>query len=288
MSSYAQEPTSDFLSRACEEVKELYPNMRVVSQLYQLLRDPESSLDDAIQLIKSEGIIATGVIRLSNSAHFGKHGESSDLTEAVQKVGFRETLRLVGGFMSSQLFMKDLAGYGLTSDEYWTYSYYCAAFLESVSIYLGENSDNAYLIGLLHGIGRVVNNELLSDQEVEILWDPTLPCEEWERIMGLPAYPEAGQRILQAWDFPENICDFIRRQLDLDFQNTQPLAMALDFARQTAEGNRPAIGKWGSRWHFAPEIHPFHAQRDLGLEKLETIHHEALERVQLLQNVLKA
>jgi HD-like signal output (HDOD) protein len=259
--------------------------MRVISQLYALLKDPESSLDDAIELIKSDGVLAAGVVRLSNSVYYGHHQGELDLQSAVQQVGFQETLRLVGGLLSRQLFMRDLTGYGLTADEYWTYSYYCAAFMEQVARSIRMNPDNAYLAGLLHGIGRVVNNELLLHEEVEILWDPTLPSEKWEQIMGLDPYTRVGATVLKSWGFPVAICDLVATQRDPEALTTSAPVRMLDFARALAEFNRPAIGRARQNWEMLPG-HPIHASGLIDAESLQSFHQKALERVSRLQRAL--
>lgn len=267
-----------------KRVRDLFPNMRVVSQLHALLRDPESSLEDAIELIKSDGVLATGVVRLSNSVYYGQ-GELN-LQSAVQKVGFQETLRLVGGLLSRQLFMRDLRGYGMSADEYWTYSYYSATFMELSARSMRFNADNAYLGGLLHGIGRVVNNEILLGREaVEILWDPTLPGEEWEKVMGLSPYPAAGARILRTWGFPEDICELVARQRDPDYLNQSRLALVLDYARKLVEANRAAIGRARQEWRFIAS-HPIFAHEGVTETGLRELHAQTLEKVAKLQRAL--
>lgn len=259
--------------------------MRVISQLYSLLRDPESSLEDAIELIRSDGVLAAGVVRLSNSAYYSTGGQQLDLQSAVQQVGFQATLRLVGDLLSRQLFMRDLEGYGMTADEYWTYSYYCAAFLELASKDLRLNADVAYLTGLLHGIGRVVNNEILLEQKVEILWDPTVPAEEWEAIMNLAPYPEAGASLLRSWNFPASICEWVEKQRDPDFLADSVPGTLLDFARSLIESNRPALGRARQPWKI-PEEHAVLSLGSFDRQRLEALHEQALERVTYLQRAL--
>jgi len=268
-----------------ERIRDLFPNMRVISQLYSLLRDPESSLEDAIELIRSDGVLAAGVVRLSNSAYYSTGGQQLDLQSAVQQVGFQATLRLVGDILSRQIFMRDLDGYGMTADEYWTYSYYCAAFMELASRNLRLNADIAYLAGLLHGIGRVVNNEILLEQKVEILWDPTLPAEEWEAVMNLATYPEAGASLLRSWNFPAPLCELVQKQCDPDFLAGSSPGKLLDFARSVIESNRAAIGRARRPWHLLGD-HPVYALNGLGREYLEDLHEQALERVTHLQRAL--
>jgi len=282
VSRYAHESYED-VSR---KIRDLFPNMRVITQLYELLRDPESSLDDAIELIRSDGVIATGVVRLSNSAAYGSPGESLDLQGAVQKVGFGETLRLVGGILSRQLFMRDLPGYGMTADEYWNYSYYCAAFMEETAPIIGMHRDIAYLSGLLHGIGRLVNNEILNlSGEVEIYWDATVAGEEWEKAMGLKSYMLSGADLLRSWNFPEALCEVIENQRNPEFLNTSRAAVVLDYARSQVEANRPAIGPVKQPWRIL-EDHRIFTGTKLNLDQITAVHEKTVDRIAHLQHAL--
>lgn len=270
---------------AQKKVRDLFPNMHVLSRLYVLLRSPEADLAEAVELIRSDGVLAAGVLRLSNSAYYGREQPNLVLEEAVQQVGFRETLRMVGDLISRHLFMRDLSGYGLSADEYWTYSYYCAAFMEIAASISQIESEKAYLLGLLHGIGRVVNNEVLHDKFVEILWDPNIPGERWEKVMGLTPYPQVGADLLRDWGFPDDLCEPVERQLDPDYWKNSLPSLFLDFARQMVENNRPAMAQTNAPWIIVLD-HPIHRLPHVTTQEIEALHERTLEHVARLKRAL--
>lgn len=223
---------------AIERIQDLHANMSVLARLSQLLRDTNAPLDTAARLIESDGALASSIIKISNSAFYGTTEKSRDVHSALRKVGLDQALRLVGIAMSKQVFMRDLNAYGLSADDYWLYSYFSGVFMETAARRQGLNPDDAYLLGLLHAIGRVVINELLREEKVEIYWSPSVPACEWEEIMVGFHYDTAGAHLLKNWKFPELICRQIQNQGDAMQYANDPLLTLLAFTRAYAEVNR--------------------------------------------------
>ncbi len=223
---------------AIKRIESLHANMSVLSRLNGLLRNTNTDLDTVSRLIQSDGALATGIIKISNSAFFGSGQRNKDVHSALRKVGLNQALRLVGIAMSKQVFMHDLKAYGLTADDYWTYSYFCGVFMDTSAQRVGLNQDDAYLLGLLHALGRVVINELLRNTQVEIFWSPTIPPEQWEEIMVGFRYYTAGAMLLECWKFEPLLCKDVREQCDETCISANPLLALLDYTRQLALMNR--------------------------------------------------
>lgn len=271
----------DFAS-AIKKIETLHGNMSVLAMLSQLLHDTNSNLDDVTRLIKTDGALTTTIIRISNSAFYGSAQKNTDVPTALQQVGLDEALRLVGVALSRQVFMKDLTAYGITADYYWTSSYFCGLMTEKIARRAGLEVDEAYLLGLLHSIGKVVINEILLDNEVEIYWDPTLPSEEWEDIMVGFRHSEAGALLLTNWAFSEFFCDRIKQQAEIQARSADPLLEALDFARIVSEINDCDLSK--DTWD-KPQDHPIYQLTED--EALDDDIKQTLEQVAALQATLK-
>lgn len=268
---------------ALHKHEKLNPNMRLVARLYQLLRDERSDIGDIANLIASDGALTAKLLSLCNSAYFGSGKRISDIPSAIQSIGLREVTRLVGTIVAGQLFMRDLGSYGMSADDYWGQSIYCAIFLEKASANFGLDPSEAYLIGLLHAIGRVVINEMLLDREVEIFWDPTLPADTWERIMAGRPYDEAGADLLARWKLPESIVTVIKSQNDPAYLQHNRCAALLHFTRSLVEANR---------WDFAASFWELPADESLykrlGTEPtiLQNLHQQTLQALnELRQNL---
>lgn len=239
---------------AIKEVETLHGNMAVLSRLGPMLKDPNSDLGDAARLIQTDGALSGSIIRISNSAYYGTGMRSPDVNSALRKVGFNEALRLVGMALSKQVFMRDLNVYGISADDYWSHSYLTGLLLEIFAGRLGWDRDDAYMVGLLHAIGKVVLNELIHEEDVEVYWDPTYTSEEWEEIMVGFRYDEAGAILLENWKFPEGIHRRVGRQLSAGAMATDPVLGGLGFVREMVTLNEYDFGR--EAWAI-PEDHPF-------------------------------
>ena len=254
----ANAPIKDF-REAVGKIENLHGNMAVLSRLGPLLKDPNSDIDDASRLIQSDSALAASIIRISNSAFYGGSSQVRDVHSALGKVGFNEALRLVGMALSKQVFMRDLTTYGISADCYWCQSYFLGLFLEETAQRLGNDVDDAYMVGLLHAIGKVVLNELIDPAEVEIYWDATYSSEEWEDIMFGIHYNEAGAILLEKWKFPDSIHRRVEKQLASEAIETDSILACLAFARDILMLN---AYDFSAREWTLPEAHPFYEENE--------------------------
>ncbi len=251
--------------RALEKIETLHGNFAVLARLGTLLRDPNNGVDELAALIKTDGTLAATAIRLSNSIHYGIGGlRVATVQDALVKVGFKGVLNLVGSALSKQVFMRDLGAYGISANDYWTQSYFCGVFLEACSRRLGLAEDDAYLVGLLHGIGKVVINDLLAQAKVEVFWDASLPCEEWETLVLGFRNDEAGAYLLKKWKFTPAVYQRIADQHSGDARAADPLLRLLSYAQDLAHHNGLAINR---AWNLIPD-HPFPREQNWDDEEL--------------------
>lgn len=79
---------------------------------------------------------------------------------------------------------------------------------------LGLNPEDAYTIGILHAVGRVLINRVIEELGFAIYWDGLEPIQDWERSSVGFDYAESGAILLEHWLFPASTCDVIRWQLN--------------------------------------------------------------------------
>ncbi|MDQ8184931.1 HDOD domain-containing protein [Pelagicoccus sp. SDUM812002] len=224
-------PTDNSFEETVKSIGDLHGNMAVLAKLDAVLRNLDTDISEPERLIQSDGAISGTIVQISNSPLFGFGEKSDNIATALQKVGYNQALKLVGMALSKQVFMRDLESYGITADSYWRYSYFTAVFLERQAKNLGIDSDQAYLFGLLHSIGRVVVNEILHTREIEVFWDRFIPEKEWELMMIGFTNQKAGALLLGLWDFPADLCTRIETQNDSVAQKGDLLLSILDYAR---------------------------------------------------------
>ena len=130
-----------------EVVRELHhlPSApEVLPRLKKLLGDANSSLFDVAKLIRLDQGIAARVLQMGNSAYFSQGSRCYTVDEAVYRVGYDQVYALVLNAVSSQVLIRPLTVYGLTSDELWRMSVTCALAAELLAGRLNLEQDIAY------------------------------------------------------------------------------------------------------------------------------------------------
>jgi HD-like signal output (HDOD) protein len=259
---------TDF-QNALIRIDELYPAPQVMAKAVHMMRNPDLEASDLVNLLKTDASLTADIIRLSNSAYYGFATECKNLTAAVSRVGFYEVLRLLNLSISKSVLAKDLDAYGITAYDYWTTCASIAILMESFAQVTGEDPNDAYTIGVLHLIGRVLINQLLNDFGFSLFWDGEQDLSEWEveSVGFTSAY--AGSILLKRWNFPNETCGVILNQLNPDRLPNQPeLLKALHFATELLKQTGP--GFVNDKWEV-PENHPFLISSRISMSQIEEI-----------------
>ena len=199
-------------------LRPLPPVARVLARLQRLLADPNSDLDDIAELIRLDAALATRVIQISNSVWFARGQQSETITEAVNRMGFREVYHLVTVTVSGAMVTQPLAAYGRNANAMWHESVACAFAAEILAERLGEDVAGAYMSGLLHAIGRLpINQYLLSTENPRRpLIDEGFPRDHSGAEFALLGFNQAdvGALMLTKWDFTPSTIQPVLHQYD--------------------------------------------------------------------------
>ncbi len=204
----------DGFKQTIQAIESLGANPAVLVKVNELARDLTVDIASVCALLRNDGPLAADIIRISNSPYYAPTTLHSNLTSAVNYIGMREVFRVVHLSLSRRIFARDLASYGVSASDYWGASVAAALVMEALAKQSGLNPEDAYTIGILHAIGRILINHVTEEQHLTVKWDRHQPVHEWERsVVGLD-YAQAGAMLLEHWSFPTLTCDVIRCQLD--------------------------------------------------------------------------
>jgi HD-like signal output (HDOD) protein len=205
-------PEKDRFFAAIAQTERLVPAPRTLGRALLLLHDPESNLDEISNLISCDAALAADILRCANSAYYGGGGIAA-IDAALQKIGFRETLRLLNLAVAHQTTHRDLGSYGIAADDFWAESLFSGLFLERLARHIPSLVvDEAYTTGLLRFIGRLAINQAIHDLGAGLFWNSVTPLPDWEREhIGL-TQADAGGLLLRQWEFPAAIVEAVQRQ----------------------------------------------------------------------------
>ncbi len=140
----------------------------IIVALNETIADPESSALNVSEIISRDPPTATKVLRLANSAYYGLRSEVSTINHAVTMLGFNIIRNLVLTATVFDLTTEKTLGGLFDVEKFWRHSLGVGvaakiiakeAFPKAVNL-----SDEFFLCGLLHDIGKIILGQYLQDK----------------------------------------------------------------------------------------------------------------------------
>lgn len=190
------------------QVKQLPPAPRVLPQLLPLLNQPDIDSGRVVNLITCDSSLTSTVLSLCNSACFAGAAPTTDLQEAVTRLGFREIFRLVAAVSGARALAPAQKSYGINEGELWKHSVSAAVAAQLMARDLGEDEHLVFTATLLHDIGKIVLAQALEQNYAKLLDEVSqnqqAMIEAEKRVLGVQ-HAEIGGRLLARWELPANV-----------------------------------------------------------------------------------
>ncbi|HWD92411.1 MAG TPA: HDOD domain-containing protein [Verrucomicrobiae bacterium] len=197
------------------KVKNLPPISQAALRLVNLLDEPAVSNDDVVQVLKYDNVLTAKLLRACNSPYFGIEEPVSSVDQAVLIIGHEQILHIVLTLAFGGTMAVPLAGYAVEANELWRHSLTTAAaaeFIGSNVVEINIDPHVAFTIGLLHDIGKLVLNQVLTPEHqarIQAGVARGLSRSEAEREVLGADHAETGGALLQAWNLPEDIIEAV-------------------------------------------------------------------------------
>lgn len=196
-------PTKEQFLAAMSETEKFSPAPVILANAMKLLRDPQSDIDSIAALVGRDSALTADIVRCANSVYYGG-SRSGSIGEAVQKIGLRETMRLLNLAVARIVSSRDLDCYGIHGADYWAESLFNGLFLHILARETGgTDPEEAYTVGLLRYIGRLAINQAVVNLHGGLFWDGAESITQWELDNVGLTQAQAGAMLLEKWRFPE-------------------------------------------------------------------------------------
>ena len=174
----------------------------VVVQIRTALEDPTCTAGRLAEVAKTDPVLVSRLLRAVNSAFHNRAGiEIVDLGLAISRLGFEAVRNTAITLAVEQIF--DAAKHDGLKERLkglWSNSVHLSSMCYVLSRRAGSiNSDNAFLCGLLHEVGKLYILTRAKDYPNFLGDDNSL-----DTVMGQWS-ASVGESIVQAWGFPDDI-----------------------------------------------------------------------------------
>lgn len=185
----------------------------VLLKLLSVCNDPESSISDIAAIIEQDPSLSLRVLQLVNSAYYGLRHNFSGIEQAVVYLGANTIKNLVITSSVHQVFAnKQNGGASFATGAFWYHSLLTATIAKRISLESGlGNTDEAYLAGLLHDIGKPFLVSAFSDTYTDsgqgVVSDVARLATESEQT-GIN-HCEAGSWLVRQWNLGSLVADAV-------------------------------------------------------------------------------
>lgn len=181
--------------------------MRVLN----VVNNPESSATDLMETVMVDQAMSTTILKVANSAFFGRPREVASLETAIMVLGFNEVQSIVLGKALFNTF-KELTASHEEMKKFWNHSFTCGLCAKIIARQHHFSEGEFFIAGLIHDIGKLallltfphdylpekwLNNSNLHDRVVK------------EKDNFGISHDTVGGKMLEKWLFPKKLVDSV-------------------------------------------------------------------------------
>ena len=205
-----------FLQELAAEVSEGTVDLpcfpRVVLRISTALADPNTTSEHIVTIVGTEPRLAARLLQTANSAAFNATGKPlTDLRSAVTRIGQHMVRSIAMSYAVHQMQNEEsLRSIKPAMLELWDKSIAVASISQLVAERTKVHTDEAFITGLLHGIGSLYIMARAAGKGAELKnqhsWMAML--EGWQSAI--------GKAVLESWGFAEEMCEAVGEQRDYE------------------------------------------------------------------------
>jgi HD-like signal output (HDOD) protein len=185
----------------------------VLAPLMRYLQQPVDQLDiqEVVDMIGQDKSLAAQCLQMANSPLFGRWQRMDSIKGAIHGLGFQRLSDIVMSCTVLNMTPKD--GTGIDPVPFWEHSLGCALacrhFARKISY---PDPGKAYLAGLLHDLGIIVNLWMLPKEfraAYQLARKEGIPLHEAEQLLLGFTHCESGGLLARHWNFAPDLCEVV-------------------------------------------------------------------------------
>ena len=203
-----------FFNEIVSGLTDLLPLPTTVMAIIQISKNPNSNLQDLVKLLDKDQSMVTRILKLANSAQYGFAKQVKTINHAVVCLGFKTIRNMALTVSVSPMFQQSVDSYLLEKEELFKHSNAVAVGTRLIAKRQEyTNPDEAYVMGLLHDVGKVVLDQHAKEKFVDVInlvkKGNINFIEAEEQILGFN-HGEIGSKVAEKWNLSNELVETIR------------------------------------------------------------------------------
>lgn len=186
----------------------------VAIRLTKLLSDESSTMQEFERLIKMDPTLVLRLLRVVNSPYYGVREKIDSIARAVVFVGMKSLRNMIVTTALKEVFQKSPHEDIFSRAHLWLHCATVSICSQMISERIFRQAgDDAYLCGILHDIGMIVEDQVAQDLFLETCktYAPdTKPFTEYEREVIGADHCEIGYLLACEWKLPVEVREGIK------------------------------------------------------------------------------
>lgn len=208
----------DVAEQLIAQFKEVKTLPHIVTRLAELINDDDSTLQDFEEVIRLDPALVARLLNLVNSSYFGLRKSVDSISRAVALLGMKNLHNIAVTDAIQWMLKSDSESPIFSPERLWLHSaaagICCKMIAERI---FSINGDDAYLCGILHDIGLIVELETVEEGFLKVIEQlepggPTI-LELEQEIIGTD-HCRIGYLLAKEWKIADTIAEAIRDHHD--------------------------------------------------------------------------
>ncbi len=185
----------------------------VVMEVLRIVNDVNGSPNDLQDYILKDQTLTAKVLKMANSSFYMQSRQIVTIKDALRVLGFNTLKSIVYALSTSDIFNRDLPGYGYGKSGLWKHSMLVGVMSQKIAAKAGMPSsqcEEAFVAGLLHDIGKLVLfhyfKEVSAEEQKAFASRTVMDVEKQYCQFD---HTEVGQKIAHSWNLPKLIASTI-------------------------------------------------------------------------------
>lgn len=227
----------------------------IVGRVTAIIADPDSSSRDLMETIAPDQALTLKILKIANSAFYGRMREAGTLEQALMVLGFEEIRNLVVSTAMFNNFRRLKATPLFDPGKFWTHAFVCGLAARIIAKATCLADGELFVAGLMHDIGKLVICMVLPREFsniVEMAGNDHLRTSSAEvHVLGI-THAEVGAYLVKRWMLPPDFVAAIGYHhwpAAAKAQTPYPIVLHLAdllahiaAAKETPEGEQPRDG----------------------------------------------
>ena len=184
---------------------------QILFKLIELCQQDDAGMGELAKLIANDAGMTAKILTVANNAAYNRSGNKVGLAQALNTLGTETIKTLVISESVLQTFSRFTQAPGTDLRTFWVHALKSAVLSREIAKKMRyANSEEAYLAGLLHDVGRLALLSVAPGEYAEnfMALDDEHLCTIETRSLGM-THAEAGAWLVEQWKFDSFIADSV-------------------------------------------------------------------------------